>query len=499
MTEVFALAMAHLRLVLIALGVASALGLATGILAARRPSTGRVLLAFASLVQTLPAIALLAVMVPLLAWLARATGASISSIGELPALIALTLYALLPIVRGTIVGLRGVDPAIVQAARAVGMSDAQRLRRIELPLASASILAGLRTAAVWTVGMATLATPVGATSLGNLIFGGLQTRHYVDVLVGCGAAAAMAIAIDGALAWLEGRARGRRAASALPTAVAGLSIGTLWALGLGWTASAEARPIAVGAKSFTEQLVLAEVLRCAIGEGEAVEIHPSLGTTVAFDALRAGDLDVYVEYTGTVWTTILGRTDSVDRVAMRREVRAALERDYEVLVAAELGFENAYALVVRGADQSARISDLGSGAALAIGGDYEFFTREEWSRLRTLYGLAPRETRTMDPSLLYTALAEGAVDVIAGYTTDGRIDALGLRVLSDDRGAIPPYDAIVLVSARLAAERPDVVSRLRALDGTIEPGAMRAWNGAVDSGSMSPREAAMAHSACASR
>lgn len=493
------LALAHLRLVVVALAIATALGLGAGLLASRRAAASRALLALSSLIQTVPAIALLAVMVPFLAWLAERTGLAIASIGELPALVALSAYALLPIVRGLLLGLTTLDPAVVEAARAVGMSDAQRLRLVELPLATPSLLAGLRTAAVWTVGMATLGTPVGATSLGNLIFGGLQTRHFDDVLVGCGAAAGMALVLDAALGAMEARARGRHAMSSLAITLAALASAAAILVAPLLLATPE-RPLRIGAKSFTEQLILAEVLRCAVSEASAapVEVRPSLGTTVAFDALVAGDLDVYVEYTGTAWTTLMGRTEHADRVTMAREVRETLAREHGVHVAARLGFENAYALVVRSENAAHRIGDLGTASTLRIGGDYEFFARDEWRDLERSYGLNPAATVTMDPSLLYEALRSGAVDVIAGYTTDGRIDTFGLRTLEDERGALPPYDAIVLVSARFAEAHPDVLQALAALQDSIDASTMRSWNSAVDSGAQTPEGAASAHLACRS-
>ena len=494
------LSLAHLRLVVVALAIATALGLGAGLLASRRAAASRALLALSSLVQTVPAIALLAVMVPFLAWLAERTGLAIASIGELPALIALSAYAVLPIVRGLLLGLASLDPAVVEAARAVGMSDAQRLRLVELPLATPSLLAGLRTAAVWTVGMATLGTPVGAASLGNLIFGGLQTRHFDDVLLGCGAAAGMALALDAALGAMEARARGRHAMSSLAITLAALAIAAAILVAPLLLATPAERPLRIGAKSFTEQLILAEVLRCAISEASAapVEVRPSLGTTVAFDALVAGDLDVYVEYTGTAWTTLMGRSQRADRETMAREVRETLEREHGVRVAARLGFENAYALVVRSENAAHRIGDLGTASTLRIGGDYEFFARDEWRDLERAYGLTPAATVTMDPSLLYEALRSGAVDAIAGYTTDGRIDTFGLRTLEDERGALPPYDAIVLVSTRFAETHPGVLQALAALEGSIDASTMRTWNGAVDSGVQTPEEAARAHPACRS-
>ena len=149
------------------------------------------MLAAASIIQTIPSLALLAVMVPVLA------AFNLQSIGFLPAFIGLMLYSILPILRNTVTGIVGVDPALIEAARGVGMTPSQRLFRVELPLAAPVIVAGLRTSAVWIVGTATLSTPVGATSLGNYIFSGLQTRNSAAILVGCVAAAALAILLDG--------------------------------------------------------------------------------------------------------------------------------------------------------------------------------------------------------------------------------------------------------------------------------------------------------------
>jgi len=494
--ELAPLAIAHLRLVIVAMAAASLLGLSVGALSLRSAALERVALGAASLVQTIPAIALLAVMVPALAAFGRASGTGLSGIGELPALVALTLYALLPIVRGVVLGVRGIDAAVTQAAHAVGMTSRERLRLVELPLAAPAILSGLRTATVWTVGMATLATPVGAKSLGNLIFGGLQTRNFASVALGCAGAAGIAVILDGALGLAERSAKSRGGARTLGATLAVLGSLAVVAVAAGLVPrSGGAQAVRIGAKSFTEQLVLAEVLRCAVGREADVDVRPSLGTTVAFDALRAGDLDVYVEYTGTAWTTILKREGSADRETMRREVAAALEAEHGVVVVARLGFENAYALVVKKGGAK-RIGDLGAASDKRFGGDYEFFGRPEWKALREAYGLAPKEARVMDPSLLYEAASSGAVEVIAGYTTDGRIDSMGLQVLEDPKGAIPPYDAIVVVSQRFARERPALVERLRALEGTIDARAMRKWNGAVDGGK-TPAGAAGEHPACA--
>jgi osmoprotectant transport system permease protein len=484
---------AHLRLTLAALGAGALLSIPTGVLVSRFQRIERPVLAAAGIIQTIPALALLAVMVPLL------SGIGLPGIGVLPAFLGLTLYSVLPMLRNTVTGLANVDPAAVEAARGLGMTGAQRLLSVELPLALPVIVAGVRTAAVWTVGMATLSTPVGAPSLGNLIFAGLQTRNVDSVLVGCAASAALAVLLD---ALIQAASRGieeRRSALKALGAVGLLAL-VLWAVaGVRPDAPHPAgAPVRIGAKTFTEQYVLARILAGQIRRDTAapVEVVASLGSTVAFDALVRDEIDAYVDYTGTVWATLMGRKDAgPGRSQVLAAVRRWLEERHGVRVAAVLGFENAYALAVTRADARrlglASLSDLaGLRPRLRAAADYEFWDRSEWASLRRVYGLDFAERRTMDPSLLYAAVGEGQVDVITAYTSDGRIAAYDLVTLDDDRGAIPPYDAIVLVGPRLVRERPEVVTALGALDGRIDVDRMRALNGAVDREGRSPTEAA---------
>ena len=133
----------------------------------------------------------------------RLLGVGFSALGFLPAVLALALYSMLPVVRNTITGIHGIDPAIKQAALGVGMTERQSLRMVELPLALPVIMAGVRTASVWVIGTATLSTPIGQTSLGNYIFTGLQTQNWIFVLFGCVAAAVLALAVDQLLALIE--------------------------------------------------------------------------------------------------------------------------------------------------------------------------------------------------------------------------------------------------------------------------------------------------------
>ncbi len=490
---------AHLRLTLVALALAIGLSVPLGIWVQRRPGLGAIALGTASVIQTVPSLALLAIMVPALAWLASVTGLELRSIGYPPAVIALTLYGVLPVLRNTVTGLAGVDPAVVEAARAVGMTPGQRLRHVELPLALPVLVAGIRTAAVWTVGMATLSTPVGATSLGNYIFSGLQTRNLASVLVGCVAAAALALVLDGLVRMLESGTRERRPARTRLAAAGLVSLALLTALSA-WNPRAATLPLRIGTKTFTEQYVLGEIL-AGVGRerlGVDVELVTSLGSTVAFDALTGGEIDVYVDYSGTLWSTVMGREGlPPGRDEVLADVRDWLEQTHGIRLAAALGFENTYALAMREAHAAGlgvrSIADLVPlGTRLELAGDYEFFHRPEWTALREAYGLEFANRRSMDSALMYTAVARGEVDVITAFSTDGRIAALDLRVLEDTRAVIPPYDAIVLVGAGAVREHPGLLEAIGRLEGAIDAPAMRRMNLAVDDAGRSPAEVAAA-------
>jgi osmoprotectant transport system permease protein len=484
---------AHLQLSLIALALGIGFSVPLGVALTRLPRFERPALAVASVIQTIPSLALLAIMVPALAAL------GLRSIGFLPAIIGLTLYSILPVLRNTVIGLQGVDRTLIEAADGVGMTGAQRLWRVELPLALPVIVAGIRTATVWTVGMATLATPIGATSLGNYIFSGLQTRNYDAVLLGCVASAGLALLLDGLVRLLEtGLRERRRARSWLALGIfALLYLYTGATLLPGLTGARAERPIVIGAKTFTEQYILADILAGQISRatGAPTRIVSSLGSTVAFDALGSGQIDAYVEYSGTIWATLMKRDDVLDRDTVLREVGDWLQTQHGIALVAALGFENSYALAMRGSEaRRLDISDLSQLAPtaprLTIGGDYEFFARPEWRAIQSAYGLAFKDQRILDTSLMYQAAAQGEVDVISAFSTDGRIAGFDLTVLADDRHAIPPYDAIILAGPALARDHPAALAALRNLAGSIDAPRMRAMNAEVDHDHVTPEAVA---------
>jgi osmoprotectant transport system permease protein len=491
----------HVLLSFSALVLGVAISLPLAVAASRSPRLRWPVLAGASLIQTIPSLALLALFYPLLlaisALSAAIFGKGFSALGFLPSLLALTLYSMLPVLRNGAAGILGVDVAIKEAADGVGMTSRQRLFQVELPLAAPVIMAGVRTAAVWTIGAATLSTPVGQTSLGNYIFAGLQTENWVFVLFGCAASAALALIADQLLGLIEAGTR-TRSLRLVALGAAGLLIAVTLAvaplLGLG-----KAGSYVVGAKNFSEQYILAELIADRLEEaGAQVSRKEDLGSAVAYRALASGELDVYVDYSGTLWTNVLKRRDNPGRAEVLKQLTAELKRRDGVLVLGSLGFENAYALAMR-PDRAkalgvASIADLAREAPrLTLGSDLEFLSRPEWKAVEAAYGLRFKTKRSYQPTFMYRALEGGEADVISAFSSDGRIAADRLAVLTDPKAAIPPYDAVVLISPKRAGDRR-LTDALKPLIGRIPVSAMQAANYSVDrdQGKVSPAEAAKA-------
>lgn len=505
------LAAAHLRLCLAALAVGIGVGVPLGLALHRRNGARELVLGVIGVAQTVPSLALLAFMVPALAALAPVveglTGARLSSIGVLPAMLALTLYGLLPILRNTVTGLVGVDPAMVEAARGVGMTERQVLLRVELPLALPVIAAGVRTSAVWTVGTAVLATPVGASSLGDFIFVGLQTRNHASVAVGCVGSAALALALDAVV-------RSAERALTPPRSEAASRSGRLAVLGAAALAAGAVAPhfggarteARVGAKAFTEGYVFAELVGARLERvGLAAEQVGSLGSAVIFDALAAGDLDVYLDFSGTLLVNEMGEKPEPGRPeTVLPAVQAWLAEKHDIRVAAVLGYENRYAFALpRAQADSLGVTNLSHlaryASELSVVASYEFFDRPEWAAVRSTYGMGFASRRTMEQALAYEAVRAGEVDVVVAYSTDAKVDEYDLVLLDDDRGAIPPYDGLLLVRGAFADAHPEAMRALERLGGRFDEARVRRMNRSVDVEGRSPRAVAREVEALLSR
>lgn len=486
----------HLVLVVVSTAVAAAIGIPFGIVAARRPSVARPIVAVANLAQTIPSLALFGFLIPL---------PLVGGIGTRAALVALTVYAVLPILRSTITGIQGVPAAVVECAVAMGLTSRQVLRQVEWPLALPSVVSGLRVAVVIGVGTATIASAIGAGGLGDYIFRGLAMVDATVILAGALPAALLAIAADSVLA-LAGRVadrrrRTRRAAATLLAVVLLLSAGTVWA----WSSSRARSDVRVGSKNFTEQVLLGELLAQAIERHTGLRVERRLnlgGTAIAHQALVSGGIDVYVEYSGTALTAIFNLPASSDADAVFAQVR---DRYASVGVTAlpRLGFNNTFAILARRKDAERlglkTISDLARAIRLQAnttqwraGFGYEFLERPDGFRgLSAAYGLQfSNQPRVMDLNLLYRALASGEIDITAGDATSGLIDALGLVILEDDRGYFPVYDAVPVARASALLQQPGMAEAIRQLEGRISAVAMQRMNYAVDGEKRQPAEVA---------
>ncbi|MEP3051861.1 MAG: ABC transporter permease/substrate-binding protein [Erythrobacter sp.] len=486
---------AHIVLAASAIGLGILVALPLAVWASRSAPVARIALGFASLVQTIPALALLALFFPILLSLRAVFGEGLPTLGFLPALLALALYALLPILRNAVTAQANLDPGVLEAADGVGMTGWQKLRLVEAPLSAPFVMAGIRTASVWTIGAATLSTTIGQPSLGDPIFAGLQTQNWVLVLAGCVASAGLALIVDGLLGLIE-RGLAKRSKTQWAAGLIAVALGLIGALTFQFGGKDQDR-IVIAAKQFSEQYILAQLIGSRLEKaGYAVEYRDGLGSAVVHNALTSSSIDISIDYTGTIWTNQLERSDNPGREAMYQEIKAWEEREHGVRVLGRLGFENAYGFALR-EDRAAELGletleDLVAVAPrLTIGGDPEFFERPEWISVRNAYGMRFAEQRNFSPTFMYNALTSGEADVISAYTSDGRIAADRLTVLSDPLEALPSYDAMVLI-APARADDEALAAALQPLVGAISVGAMREANFAVDrdDDKLSPADAA---------
>jgi len=486
----------HVILTGVSTGSAILLGIPLGILAAKVSAVRGTVMGAVGILQTVPSLAMLAFLLALL-----------ERIGALPAIIALTLYALLPIVRNTLAGLEGIDPEVREAAIGVGMTWRQQLLIVQLPLAVPVILAGIRTAAVIGVGIATLAAFIGAGGLGQFIVRGLALSNTPLILLGAIPAAILALLVDNSIGLAEWglrrtrsrergtwRARLKPAGVAAPVLVVGLGVlayftapsaGEAMEPGEG-TPSATVR---IGSKNFTEQFILGELMAQLIENRTDLTAERRFGlggTMIAHGALARGEVDTYPEYTGTALTAILGHPVVADPEEAMRTVREAYRARFDLVWLRPFGFNNTYAVAVRATDAKENgwtaISDLtGRVGELRAGFPSEFMERPDgYPGLRRVYGLRFETVVDMDPAIMYEAVAKGEVDVISAFATDGRIEAYDLMLLDDNRGAFPPYYAAPVVAGDMLQAHPELRRALAPLAGSIADSTMRRLNFEVD-------------------
>lgn len=467
----------HGWLVLISIAIAIVIALPVGILITRKKSLRAPVLGIANVMQTIPSLALFGFLIPL---------PFIGGIGPRTAIVALVFYALLPIIRNTVTGILGVDANVREAAVAMGMTDRQVLFKVELPLAMSVILTGVRVAVVITIGVAIIAAEVGAGGLGEYIFRGLRLNDNRLLLAGAVPSAAMALAADFGFNLIEKRfdfAVSKRRARQ-PLRIAAVAVLAFAVLMMGYAtvksfrgASTHGRPhVTVGSKDFTESILLAEIVAQML-EARNIEVDRrfDLGGNLAHTAIISGQIDLYPEYTGTAFTAILHHQPISDRLAVSIQVQEEYRKQFNLWVTHSLGFDNTFAILVRGDDaRRYNLKTISEAAKYAptwhAGFGHDFMNRQDgYPGFSRTYGLHFASVSDMSLDLTYTALASRKVDMIAGNSTDGRIAALDLDQLEDDRKYFPPYEAVFVI-------RPNVLRDPQ--DNRREVGNLR-WEGPV--------------------
>ncbi|MCC9024415.1 osmoprotectant update ABC transporter permease/substrate-binding subunit OpuFB [Bacillus nakamurai] len=459
----------HIQISLIALFFAVLISIPLGIYLTRKQKLAEVIIGITAVLQTIPSLALLGLLIP------------IAGIGKIPAVIALIVYALLPILRNTYTGIKEIDPSLIEAARAMGMNSRKRLVKVELPLAMPVIMAGIRTAMVLIVGTATLAALIGAGGLGDLILLGIDRNNTELILIGAIPAAILAILFDFLLRKLENISFKKSLAGIGILAAAVLIVLTISAsFGQG------NKNIVIAGKLGSEPEILINMYKLLIEQETDlhVQLKPGFGkTSFVFNALKSGDIDIYPEFTGTAISEFLKETPvSTDEKQVYEQAKKGMLKTFDMELLKPMKYNNTYALAVprqlADAYNLKTISDLKSHQKnLKAGFTLEFADREDGYRgIQKTYGMTFSNLVTMEPKLRYNAIKTGDIQVVDAYSTDSELEQYKLSVLKDDKHVFPPYQGAPLVRKDTLEKYPQLEGALNKLDGKITDQQMREMN-----------------------
>ena len=459
----------HLQLSLLTLLLAIFLAVPLAIYLSTRKRASNWVLQLAGIFQTIPSMALLGLFIPIM------------GIGTLPALTALVIYAIFPILQNTITGLQGIDPSLEEAGIAFGMTKWERLKKFEITLAMPVIVSGVRTATVMIIGTATLAALVGAGGLGSFILLGIDRRNASLILIGAISSAILAILFNLILKWLE-KAKLRTILVAFAVMILGL--GASYAPNI--IPHKEKDNLVIAGKLGPEPEILANMYKILIEENTdmTVTVKPNFGkTTFLYEALKKGDIAIYPEFTGTVTESLLKPTPQVghDPEAVYQAARDGIKKQDNLVLLKPMAYQNTYAVVVpkKIAQEYGlkTISDLKKvEGQLKAGFTLEFNDREDGNKgLQKVYGLN-LQVSTMEPALRYQAIQSGDIQITDAYSTDAELARYDLVVLEDDKHLFPPYQGAPLMKAELLEKHPELEAVLNKLAGKITADQMSQLN-----------------------
>ncbi|MFM0590671.1 ABC transporter permease/substrate-binding protein [Streptococcus suis] len=462
----------HLRISLLALIIAIAIAVPLGLILSSKKRLTEWSLQITGIFQTIPSLALLGLFIPFM------------GIGTLPAVVALVIYAIFPILQGTLTGLGEIDPSLEEAATAFGMNKWEKLKKFKLALAMPILMSGIRTASIMIIGTATLAALVGAGGLGSFILLGIDRNDSALILIGAVSSAVLAVLFGYGIRLLQDKK---------PKTILLALLVTLFTVGASYVPmlNFSTKQLVIAGKLGAEPEILINMYKLLIEDQTdiKVEIKPNFGkTSFLYEALKSGSIDIYPEYTGTITSTLL-KNSPTDLSTNPEEVyayakEAILEQD-GLMYLAPMAFQNTFALAVTEdyAQKNGieKISDLAKVQQTAVAGfSLEFNDREDGNiGLKNLYNLQ-LNVKTMEPALRYEAIKSGNVQIIEAYSTDSKVVTYKLKILEDDKQLFPPYQAAPLLSKETLEKYPELEQVLGVLAGKISTEEMTRMNYAVD-------------------
>lgn len=493
-SQIIDLLVQHISLTLIAILIAILVGVPLGIIVSRVSFLRKPIIGFVNLIQAVPSMALLGLLIPLL------------GIGSTPAIFMVVIYSLLPIVKNTYTGLTSIDPVILESAKGIGLTRNQTLFRIQLPIALPIIMAGVRISAVTAVGLMTLAAFIGAGGLGYLVFSGVQTVNNNMILAGAIPACILALIVDYIFGKIEIAVtpKGLNPTSPRKNLIALKVIGVILAILVLFTAFnsiffGKKETITIGSKNYTEQLILGNMYADLVEAKTDLKVNRKLnlgGTSVAFSAVKSGDLDMYADYTGTLLLSVMKEQPIKDATKSYNHIKDVMNSKYGLTLLDPIGFNNTYTLAMMPevAEKYGinTLSDLTKHSKdLILSPTIEFENRDDGLvGLSKSYNMSFKNVKAMDGSLRYSALSNNESQVVDAFSTDGLLKKFKLKVLKDDKGFFPAYNAVPLVNNKTLEKHPELKDVFNSLKGKIDEKTMIDLNYQVDELGKSPEEVA---------
>ena len=478
----------HILISLLAISIASVLGIILGIIISEYRKFSGLILGTVNILYTIPSIALLGFFI------------TITGVGNTTALIALIIYALLPIIRSTYTGIVNINPLIIEASEGMGSTKLQQLFKVKLPLALPVLMSGIRNMVTMTIALAGIASFVGAGGLGVAIYRGITTNNSAMTFLGSLLIAILALVFDFILGIIEKRLTNHKRTKYkvnFKLIILGLFIimfGAYFSLN-----SKKDKSINIATKPMTEGYILGQMLTKLIEQDTDLKVNITNGvgggTSNIHPAIVKGEFDLYPEYTGTSWEAVLKKEASYDESKFD-ELQKEYKEKYNLEYVNLYGFNNTYGLAVN-KDIAEKYnlktySDLAKVSNnLIFGAEYDFFEREDgYKELQKVYNMNFKKKIDMDIGLKYQAMKDKKIDVMVIFTTDGQLAISDVVVLEDDKKMYPSYRAGTVVRSEILSKYPELKAVLEKLNNILDDKTMADLNYQVESEGKKPEDVA---------